>query len=192
MPAFGPASGSADPNILFSMNDFEGGFQVNGATVQSGLGSPATFSVDESTGPTVVGGAGEDDFSGTWIDTGATSTVNQTIFFYGGPGENAASGKVSDVLHYTYSTDGTFGHLDGFVLSDPESGISVADLNAAGIVATGFASESRPFDFSNAFITAGFQSGVPEASTWAMMVAGFAGLGFAAYRKAGKARLAIG
>jgi hypothetical protein len=27
---------------------------------------------------------------------------------------------------------------------------------------------------------------VPEPSTWAMMVLGFAGLGFAGYRKAGK------
>ena len=30
----------------------------------------------------------------------------------------------------------------------------------------------------------GLASGVPEASTWAMMVLGFAGLGFAAYRRA--------
>jgi hypothetical protein len=34
------------------------------------------------------------------------------------------------------------------------------------------------------------QSPVPEASTWAMMLVGFAGLGYAGYRKAGKARLA--
>jgi hypothetical protein len=30
---------------------------------------------------------------------------------------------------------------------------------------------------------------VPEASTWAMMVMGFAGLGFAAFRRAGKSRV---
>jgi hypothetical protein len=33
-------------------------------------------------------------------------------------------------------------------------------------------------------------SAVPEASTWAMMLAGFAGLGFVGYRRAGKARAA--
>jgi hypothetical protein len=32
--------------------------------------------------------------------------------------------------------------------------------------------------------------GVPEASTWAMMLAGFAGLGFLAYRRTNKARVA--
>ena len=30
-------------------------------------------------------------------------------------------------------------------------------------------------------------AGAPEPSTWAMMVLGFAGLGYAAYRKAGRA-----
>jgi hypothetical protein len=34
-------------------------------------------------------------------------------------------------------------------------------------------------------------SAVPEASTWAMLVAGFAGLGFAAFRKSSKAPVAI-
>jgi hypothetical protein len=33
-------------------------------------------------------------------------------------------------------------------------------------------------------------SAVPEPSTWAMMVLGFAGLGFLGYRKTAKARLA--
>ena len=33
-------------------------------------------------------------------------------------------------------------------------------------------------------------SGVPEPSTWAMMLAGFAGLGFLGYRQTVKARLA--
>ena len=74
--------------------------------------------------------------------------------------------------------------------SDIANVISVAALNAAGIYATGYASESQAYDFSNAFITAGFQSGVPEPSTWAMMALGFAGLGFAGFRRA-KARPAI-
>ena len=32
-------------------------------------------------------------------------------------------------------------------------------------------------------------SAVPEPSTWAMMLVGFAGLGYAAYRRGGKSRL---
>jgi PEP-CTERM motif len=185
-PTYGPASGSPDPYILFTMNDFEGSFQINGVTVQSGLHNPATFSVNEGTGPSIVAGVGENDFSGTWIDLGHTTTVNRTIFFINphDPAENG-NGFVSDVLHYTYTTDGAFGHLDGSVLSDVTGGISIADLNAAGIFATGpFVSELGAYNFSNAFITAGFQSGIPEPSTWAMMMLGFAGLGFAGYRKA--------
>ena len=33
-------------------------------------------------------------------------------------------------------------------------------------------------------------TGVPEPSTWALMVLGFAGLGFAGYRRANKSRAA--
>ncbi len=68
--------------------------------------------------------------------------------------------------------------------------LNYADLLAAGITPTGFAGEGHAYDFSNAFLTAGFQSGVPEPSTWAMMVLGFAGLGYAGFRRA-KARPAI-
>ena len=37
--------------------------------------------------------------------------------------------------------------------------------------------------------TQGFGPGVPESSTWAMMLIGFAGLGYAAIRKAGRASI---
>jgi hypothetical protein len=39
-------------------------------------------------------------------------------------------------------------------------------------------------------LVSGIQPGVPEPATWAMMLIGFAGLGFAAYRRRGKAVLA--
>ena len=51
----------------------------------------------------------------------------------------------------------------GAVISDVSGSISIADLNAAGIFATGFADErAGVFDFSNTNITAQFQSAVPE------------------------------
>jgi hypothetical protein len=40
------------------------------------------------------------------------------------------------------------------------------------------------------FDPASFTPGVPEPSTWAMMLLGFAGLGFLGYRQTAKARLA--
>ena len=44
----------------------------------------------------------------------------------------------------------------------------------------------------NFFTTVSFQAtgGVPEPSTWAMLLAGFAGLGFLGYRQTVKARVA--
>ena len=45
-------------------------------------------------------------------------------------------------------------------------------------------------DPDNGLVT-GFSTGaVPEPSTWAMMLAGFAGLGFLGYRRTVKARVA--
>lgn len=41
------------------------------------------------------------------------------------------------------------------------------------------------------YITADFTAAVPEASTWAMMILGFAGVGFMAYRRRNQASLRI-
>ena len=41
------------------------------------------------------------------------------------------------------------------------------------------------------YVANGVAASTPEASTWAMMVLGFAGLGFAGYRKARKAAVAV-
>ncbi len=177
-----------DPNILFSMNDFEEGFQINSLTVQSGLGSPTTATVSELARPGInaIDGAAENDFSAVWILGGPIVPENETVFF------TEPGGGISDVLHFTYTESGGHGHLDGSVISDTETPLSVADLNAAGIFASETLSEAtafaggKVFDFSNTNITANFTSDVPEASTWAMLLIGFAGLGLAGYRASRK------
>ena len=47
-------------------------------------------------------------------------------------------------------------------------------------------SSKEGFGFTYALATTGAVSGVPEPSTWAMMLIGFAGLGFVAYRRTKK------
>jgi hypothetical protein len=47
----------------------------------------------------------------------------------------------------------------------------------------------RQIDFGNA--TTGTVANVPEASTWAMMILGFAGVGFMAYRRRGNGQLRL-
>jgi PEP-CTERM motif len=51
-------------------------------------------------------------------------------------------------------------------------------------------SSNEGFGFTYAFATTGAVGGVPEPSTWAMVLIGFAGIGFAAYRRRSKAALA--
>ena len=44
-------------------------------------------------------------------------------------------------------------------------------------------SSTQGFGYTYAFAASGFSSAIPEPSTWAMMLIGFAGLGFVAYRR---------
>ena len=45
---------------------------------------------------------------------------------------------------------------------------------------------SEAFAFTYSLATPGVMAAVPEPSTWAMMLIGFAGLGFMAYRRTKK------
>ena len=131
-----------------------------------------------------LNGAAQTTFSGSWIDDGQATTTSATIFFT----EHGSS--ISDVLNYNYSTNAGIGTISGYVISDVNGTLPPGQLKKLGIVATETVSEASPRDFSNAFITASFQSdvdAVPEPSTWAMMVLGFAGLGFVAFRRNAKA-----
>jgi len=65
-------------------------------------------------------------------------------------------------------------------------------LDPTGLSETTYDEHSGTFSGTMAVITEGtFTPGVPEPSTWAMMLIGFAGLGFAGYRKATKAKAAL-
>jgi len=51
--------------------------------------------------------------------------------------------------------------------------------------------DSKTLSGANTSFTAAFSTAVPEASTWAMLLLGFAGLGFFGYRKSSYSRSAI-
>jgi hypothetical protein len=175
-----PLCGSPSGQTTFSLNDFENAFDVNGGEVQAGLGNPGSTSVPQV--GSFVDGAAQNTFSGSWIDLGASTPVSATVFF------TDTSGAISDVLNYNYSaSSGGNGSISGFVIT---GALTAADLASVGITPTSTAPERELFTFNNAFITASIQTGVPEPSTWAMMLLGFAGLGYAGYRKARVGRMA--
>jgi hypothetical protein len=76
----------------------------------------------------------------------------------------------------TTTTNITFGqatYAGGSSLSDPT---------------TGFPTAGPGFFGPNIAIAGGIPEGVPEPATWAMMLLGFAGLGYASYRSSRRAR----
>jgi PEP-CTERM motif len=115
-------------------------------------------------------------------------------------------------LSFSYSTTGTFAGI--LIVGGLENGASVVQFNpstddfwlfindfatAPSFKQLGYSQTS--VSINNLFFTPDpggtgsvtvtpITGGVPEPSTWAMMLAGFAGLGFLGYRQAAKARVA--
>jgi PEP-CTERM motif len=173
--------GAASGTTTISTVDFENGFDVNGVQVQIGLGNPNTTSVPQM--GSFVDGAAQNTFSGSWIDRGASTPESETVFF------TDPSGAISDVLNFDYAaSSGGNGSLTGFVITGI---LSATDLAGVGINATAIAPEGTLFAFNNAFISSSIQTAIPEPSTWAMMMLGFAGLGYASWRRGAKARPAL-
>jgi hypothetical protein len=80
-----PVCGTGGPKITFSLNDFEGGFDVNASQVQMGLNSPASTSV--SIIGSFVDGAAKNTFSGLYVAAGPLrQPASETFFFSVCPG----------------------------------------------------------------------------------------------------------
>jgi PEP-CTERM motif len=155
--------------------------------------SPAAISEDN-------GGTG--DFNGAPFDTVA--------FFEGGPGDvmNVASGFTTGLSFYYASPsapgsvtvwsglDGSGTQLANVTLPTTPAGGAGCDTDFCPWVPFGvtFFGKAESIDFSGGTGEIGFSAitlgTVPEPSTWAMMVVGFAFLGFAGYR-AKRKRIAL-
>jgi hypothetical protein len=92
--------------------------------------------------------------------------------------------------------DGAGGFLDIYGLMFSIGGGTVVDLFNNGVGAFsgidygGFGVVVANADVALDYVSAGVTASTPEPSTWAMMVLGFAGLGFAGYRASRKAATA--
>jgi hypothetical protein len=160
-------------NITFSLNDFEGGFRLDGTQVQQGLNNLVTVTVAEvnAAGAPIV-----HTFNADWITGGLVPTIGVIAFAEAGI---APALGVSDILTFTYSAGALGGHLIGTFVSDVEG--SLLPLPAGATVVT----EGTPFIFSNGNISASAVSDVkiPEPATLALVGLGLAGLGLSRRRK---------
>jgi len=173
-----------DPNIIFSMNDFEGGFFIDGVQRQIGLNNPQSFTVSEisATGSPIV-----HSFSGTWLTPGGLVPTSGVIAFAeGGVGEG-----ISDILTFAYTNvvlaGFAAGHLEGTFVSDAEPGQLLLTIGATLV------SEATPFVFNNSFITASAQSDagvVPLPGALPLFATGLGALGLLGWRRKRKAQAA--
>ena len=93
----------------------------------------------------------------------------------------------------TYRVSDNLGNSSDFSLaSNGNSGATTIGFAATGNVVTIAAITGLPeFDFfiDNIHFNEPLVLGVPEPSTWAMMILGFAGVGFMAYRRSRKSTM---
>jgi PEP-CTERM motif len=189
--------GPMDPQYFASLPAGDNGFTIDGITwtLVSGVAETAkgsTFGVSAAplgmgTGPTgttymsVHGGGTEmasfatpqTSFSFYWgsIDGGGTNSLSITVDGYTlTGGDLMAMGKAT---------------ADGSQVSPTSNElVTISGLGEFSTIV--FHSNLNSFEFSLP------TSGVPEPATWAMMALGFAGLGYAAFRRNSKGQISVG
>ena len=165
-------------------------FTLNGVVF-----SDAPFTLTYVGDTTAVTGGGGEAFNsgvGTFVSGATTVTltgdVNEVIVNPGagllGFGQIISSPFSVNVEAISNSAFGIYGLGSAFPLTS-------GSLNPP--TAATFSTDGGALVFADdSFTTVSFQAtgGVPEPSTWAMLLAGFAGLGFIGYRQTVKARVA--
>jgi hypothetical protein len=166
----------ASENIIIGLNDFEGGFTLDGTLAQMGLNNPVTPTVPEvnTAGAPII-----HTFSADWITSALVPASGVIAFAEAGVPPTQG---VSDILTFTYTAGSLGGHLTGTFESDADPGL--LPLPAGATVVQG-----ERFDFSNGNITAIATSDVeaiPEPATFALLGTALVGFGFLRLRLRGK------
>ena len=158
-------------------NDTGSGVAVTGAPNATGSFStaPTGFYYDWNAGGTVGGNTGSNVFS---------------AYFTGGI-YAASAGTYSLTLN---SDDASYLFINGGAAPVISDGGAHGDTPVTGLVSLAAGYNSFTIEYGNIYACCATTSlitnsvgatigGVPEASTWAMMLVGFAGVGFASYRQ---------
>ena len=161
----------ADDNILFSANDFEGGFFIGNTLLQQGLNNPGSLLLPEAA---AQGAPIKYPFHGQWINpTGTVPPAVQVAFLE--PGTTI----ISDILYCQY-TGSTLSGIEGFFISDTDSpgGLSPS-LFVPGVPVTNWDEANGAFNFSAPFLQASANSDagdVPEPASCGLIALGIGAL----------------
>ena len=164
---------TASPGATISNGDFDAGsntgivvFKVTASQLEADLGSNITFS---GTGVTAF----IIDVSGNFIEPG---------------GSNWNSLQSNAIFNFYDATTVQVGNWNASILA-PDAAVSILSGNISGSVFAASYLGGGELHNDNLFNGA-LPSSAPEASTWAMMLAGFAGLGFVGFRRSRKQPIA--
>jgi hypothetical protein len=188
--------GPMDPQYFASKGAGENGFTIDGITwsLVSGVAETAkgsTYGVSAAplgmgTGPT---GTTYMSVHGGGTEMASFATPQTSFSFYWGSIDGGATNSLSITVDGYTLTGGdlmTMGKAtaDGSQVSPTSNElITISGLGEFSNIT--FHSNLNSFEFS-------LPTSVPEPSTWAMMALGFAGLGYAAFRRNSKGQMALG
>jgi PEP-CTERM motif len=183
---FGPGTDTKYPTTGFEITGVSGTFTdtnigINDASITSLVTISPTSPLDP------LNFAAPHDFShyavakGLPVDNGGFLTYDN-LFWPGGAPVTATgydgAGNFLDIYGLLFSIGG--GDVVDLFSNGVGFGINPGDTNVFGVAV---ATPETALDY----VPNGVTASTPEPSTWAMMVIGFAGLGFAGYRKARRA-----
>jgi hypothetical protein len=169
--SFGATTSTAKADIVWTLNDvkFDDGTTLSGSFTVNVYGVVTNWNL-----LTV---------DGTLTGYDYTPTINAQAHY-----------PITNYVVFNHLTPAAYdGYLD-LVFQNPLTvpGIDLLVTGHSSYECGGFATGAGACNTSRAsirYIESGFASAVPEPSTWAMMILGFAGVGFMAYRRRGTATL---
>jgi hypothetical protein len=165
---------------------------ANAATL---MGDDVTVNLSTSSGGTAgtqtVGvGPGEDAiyYGVLFLDFNAGANGDIFTLRSTSPYDGISSGDPNDTVTWTLTSLDFGVPLTGFTILQDIGPVTIDSLTATSVTFT-YHEAHFPADvfFQAQFVTG--VSAVPEPSTWAMMILGFAGVGFMAYRRRSQAAL---